>query len=131
MPELHLNTETSMDMDMDRNVDVDGDVNMGWDGTAGNGGCRHVSAEALSVVLLGSQATPLRLAFLVVTVFSLTRDGMRLRLRGLCCRGMGSQEDSPVSLFPSFYLWLVWSVDRAPREGTAESRWRWGETPDC
>ncbi|KAI7788423.1 hypothetical protein LA080_010756 [Diaporthe eres] len=54
MPELHLNTETSMDMDMDMdmNVDVDGDVNMGWDGTAGNGGCRHVSAELLSAVVL-------------------------------------------------------------------------------
>lgn len=44
---------------------------MGWDGWEW-GECRHASAEMLSVVLLGPQATPLRLAFLVVAVFSLT-----------------------------------------------------------
>lgn len=60
---------------------------MGWDGWNEEG--RHVSAELLSVVLLDHQATPLRLAYsLVVTVFSLNRDGTRLGpgMEGHCYR---------------------------------------------
>lgn len=92
---------------------------MGWDGWEWGVQARVGGIALRCAAVLGSQATPLRLAFLVVAVFSLTRDGMRLELEGLCYRGTGSQEDSPVSLFPSFYLWLVWSVDRASRGGTA------------
>lgn len=70
---------------MSMDTDMDMDVNMGWDGmrcdgTAGMEDGRHVSAGgALRCAARRSglpQATPLGLAGLVVTVFSLTRDGM-------------------------------------------------------
>ena len=70
---LHLNEGKSTGMDQDVNR------GMRWDGTAGMrraGTCRRMCSALY--LLQAPKATPLRLACLVVvTVFSLTRDGMR------------------------------------------------------
>lgn len=109
---------------------------MGWDrlewGVAGT--CRR---KCSPLRCWTPQAAPLSLACLVVTVFSLTRDGMRLGLgldwdwERLCYRRTGGQEDSPVSLFPLLLsLDLFGRFDRACRESTPVSRRRWDETPE-
>lgn len=72
-----------------------------------------MSTEMLSALLLGTLVTPPRLfwsgwsgwsglAWLLVTFFSLSRDGIRrgLGLEGLCYSCTGGQEDWPVSVFP-------------------------------
>lgn len=81
--ELQLNTQTSMDMDMNRDVSIRWD-GMGWDGMERLewGAQARVGGGALRCAARPSdpQATTLRLACLVVTVFSLTT------VKGLCYR---------------------------------------------
>lgn len=111
---------------------------MRWDEAGGwNGEGGHVSTETLSALLLGTQATPLRLSGLARLGLAFgdrlqphegwdktgTGTGRALLLLHRRPGGLARLCLAPPSIFGLFDRY-----DRGSRECTAESRCRWDET---